>query len=416
MSITAEAGGKLQWIRYTLSHAPWAIIATLSAGLSKYVIVILVAKFYGLATGGQFRLLLSIFGILALFTLVDSGKVAIKYLVQNESGVIRTLYLQRLRWSLLGLATGLGLAAWNYTKGNEVWLPILVAAFCLPLAGPASLFIQINQAHKQFRLNAFYFVLKWGTITLAMFALAFLQVNPVWLMSAYFVLGASFNLLYFSRQDEVYQPENDNKPVYRRASLQLSGSGVFPVLLDNADKFLVSYFFGLEVLGLYVIGVSTGRLFLNFVKPTLTIYFPLLVKHRFAPSLLIGGFAGLSVVGIVAALLMPYYFEYVLGSEYLVAYPFASVIVSGLGIYFVGVIFYYSAVYHKDSSAEIPAITNVVTAILIIAYMLAALKFGGEYALLLCAASYPLRELVKIVMIRFLAARINKGANAGVVQ
>ena len=251
-----------------------------------------------------------------------------------------------------GYVDRFGVAGWYYAKGDDVWIPLLIASACLPLSNPSSLYIQINQANKNFRLNAFYALAKWGVIVLSIYVLAVLQVNIVWIMCIYFVLGALFNILYLSRHHEVREPENDDAPLYRRESLQLSGSGAFTVLLDNADKFLVPYFFGLEVLGLYVIGVSTGRLFLHFVKPTLSIFYPLLVKHRFTPALLIAGFAILSVIGAVSAYLMQYYFEYILGSEYMDAYPLAAIILVGLGIYFVGVIYYFSALYHKDGSAK----------------------------------------------------------------
>ena len=416
MSIASEVSSKLQLIRYTLSHAPWALITSLSIGLSTYVIVVLIAKFYGLAASGQFRLLLSVVSLLSLFSLKDSGKVLIKYLVQKEVAVVRTLYLQRLRWSCLAVAIGLGIASWYYFSADEVWLPILVASLCLPIASPASLYIQVNQAKQQFRLNALYTVAKWGTVTLCVSVLAVLQVNAPWMMCTYFVLVAMFNLFYLTRNDELFASENDKAPVYRRANLQLSGSGVFPELLGNADKFLVLYFFDLEVLGLYVIGVSTGRLFLHVVKPILTVFFPLLVKHRYTLSLLIGGFFSLSVFGVMAAILIGYYFEYILGTEYMGAYPLASINLLGLGVYFVGVLMYYSAVYHMDGSTEIPAITNVINFFIVLIYMLFALKFGGEYALLLCAASYPLRELINIMVISYLGQRKNFNANAGTVQ
>lgn len=416
MSIVDETKIKLKFISYTLSHAPWALMTSLSRGVSNYLIVILIAKYYGLAVGGQFRLLLSTFGIIGLFTLMESGKVLVKYLVQAEAGVARTLYFQRLRWSILAMAIGIGVAGWFYVKQDEVWLPLLVASFCLPMTNPASLFIQVNQAKMQFRLNAFYAFLKWGTIALSVFVLAYLQVNVTWVISIYFILGAFFNLLFLSRHNEFQEHKNDNAHLHRRDNLQLSGSGVFTILLDNADKFLVSYFFGLEELGLYVIGVSTGRLFLNFVKPTMTIYFPLLVKHRFTTSLMIAGFLILSAIGVIGALLMRYYFEHVLGQEYLAAYPLAAIILVGLGIYFVGVINYYSAVYYKDSTAKIPAISNFINATVITVYMLVVLQYGGEYALLLCAASYPLRELVMISVISYLGAKHRRAENTGTIQ
>jgi len=405
-----------QRVRYTVTHAPWSLISSLSAGVSNYIVIIMLAKFYGLAASGQFRLLLSMFGILSLFTLRDSGKVAIKYLVQNECGVVRPLIRQRLLWGLAGLAIGLAIVLVFYLRGDSAWLPLLVVALCVPIAHPASMFAQINQARKQFRLNAFYSVTKYGTITLAAFALGWFRADPIWFFCLFFLLTSAFHIAFLLRHEEVFEADNVNASQYRRESLQLSASGIFPILLDHADKFLISYFFGLEVLGLYVIGVSTGRLMLHFVKPTLTIYFPVLVNQHLDRSLLIGGFLALTAVGLVAGIAVHFYFIYVLGAQYMDAAPLAMVIVAGLGVYFVGVVVYYSAVYHQDGTARIPAITNVVTAVLIVCYMLAAVRFGGDYALLLCAASYPLRELVNLIVITLLNTRLNTGENARAVQ
>ena len=187
MPVTGETKSKLNLIRYTLSHAPWAFITSLSMGLSHYVIIILVAKYYNLEEAGQFRLLLATFGILGLLTLMDSGKVLVKYLVQTQVGVVRTLFLQRMRWSLAALAIGAGLAGWYYWKGDEVWLPLLIASVCLPIANPASLYIQINQAQKKFRLNAFYAVAKVGLgNSWPFFVFSLLQFNVAWSLECIF--------------------------------------------------------------------------------------------------------------------------------------------------------------------------------------------------------------------------------------
>jgi|GEM_PF-3582326 len=411
MTMATGATGIRQFLRYTLTHAPWALISSLSAGLSNYVVTIMLAKFYGLATSGQFRLLLSVFGMLSLFTLMDSGKIAIKYLVQGEKGVIRPLIRQRILWGQAGLAIGLVTAFVYYLRGDAVWLPLLAVALCVPLAKPATMYAQINQARKQFRRNAFYSVIKYGTITLAAFVLGWLHADPVWFLCLFFLLTCAFNMAFLARHEEAFEPGNANAAQYRRESLQLSASGIFPILLEHADKFLISYFFGLQVLGLYVIGVSTGRLLLHFVKPTLTIYFPLLVKQRLARSILVFGFFALTAAGLLTDLGLRYYFSHVLGAAYMDAAPLAMVIVSGLGVYFVGVVVYYSAVYHQDSTARIPAITNIATALLIISYMAASVSFGGDYALLLCAASYPLRELINLIVIKLLNARMTADEN-----
>ena len=93
--------------KYAFFNAPWAFIASLSHGLSSYLIMLLLAHYYGLAASGQFRLLTAIVGTLSIFTLVDSGKVVVKYLIMGRTGVVRPVFMQRIRWGLLGAAAGL---------------------------------------------------------------------------------------------------------------------------------------------------------------------------------------------------------------------------------------------------------------------------------------------------------------------
>ena len=194
---------------------------------------------------------------------------------------------------------------------------------------------------------------------------------------------------------------NSKKSV--REATVLSGSGLLPVVLDNIDKFLVSYFLGLEALGIYAIGVSTGRLLLNLVKPMLVVYLADLVKKRLSRKFEILSFVLLTLFGLVAAIALKFVMELFFKPDEMQAYPISFVILVGLGVYFVGVTKYYSSIYHKDSSLKVPVITNFVSAPIIVGYLLLSLNFGGDYALILCAASYPLREALNIVVISVLS-------------
>ena len=96
----------------------------------------------------------------------------------------------------------------------------------------------------------------------------------------------------------------------------------------------------METLGLYTIGVSTGRLFLHFTKPVLTIFYPVLVNKSFDALLLVSIFGALTVIGCTAAYLMEYYYIYILQGSFMDAYPLSAIILAGLGLYFTGVISY----------------------------------------------------------------------------
>jgi O-antigen/teichoic acid export membrane protein len=402
-------------LRYTLSHAPWMLISSLSHGVSNYIIIILLAKFYGLAAGGQFRLLLSIVSLLSTFTLLDSGKVVIRHLVMQRPGVVRPLLIARVLGALAGLSIGVIAATVLHWKGDELWLPMLMAALLLPVTFPPDLYAQVNQAKKQFHINAIYNVARYSTLTLMVLVLGLLRFDVMWLFAAYFAVFAVFNLFYLMLCREAYEPSNPEGRVFIKETVQLSGSGVFPIIIENADKILISYFLGLEALGLYAIGVSTGKILLNFIRPALTIYFPILVNRRVDGSLLLRSFLALSTIGLTIAVLMKYYFAHVLGPEHLNAYPVAAVIVGGLGLYFVGVLSYYSSVYHKDSTIIIPSLTNIISSVLVISYLVAAILQGGEHVLLLCAASYPLREFIKMCIIVVLSRKEEADAKPGAV-
>lgn len=403
-------------VRYTLFNAPWTLIASLSKGLSNYIIILVLSGTFGLAAGGQFRLFLSIMGVLSIFTLTDTGKIVVKYLVLGNSGVVRPLLFNRMRWALAGIVAGAVWAAIFYDRGNELWLPVLAGALLLPLTYPTDMYAQINQARKQFSLNALYSGTKYTTLVMLALLAAGFKISVSLFLIAYSIAIACFHMFYLTRHPETFEPANPNARTFIRDGIKLSGSGLFPLLMESADKFLISYFFGLEALGLYAIGVSTGRLFLHFVKPTLAIYFPILVTHRPDTRLLLASLVILSGIGIAAALLMDLYFTHVLAAKYMDAYPLAAIVVVGLGVYAIGIIIQYSSIYYKDSTIVIPATVNITTAVLIVSYLFIAVTQGGEYALLLCAASYPLRDIIITTATTFLSKRVGVHAKTDIVR
>lgn len=390
---------------YFLQNAPWTVVTTFVTGFATYAIMLMLMRFEGLEAVGQFRLLLSIVTMLSLATLLDTGKILIKYVVQNMEGIVRPLLLNRMRWSLLGVAAGLIAAAVLQARGDALAAPVLVAALLLPLMHTTNLFAQLHQARRQFRFNALINIAKHGTLVTGAFLWLLAGWDVIGLFIAYFAALTAFNIWYMSwHAAELRSTSPQSKPVVREATV-LSGSGLLPVVLDNADKFLVSYFLGLEALGIYAIGVSTGRLLLNLVKPMLVVYLPDLVKKRFTTTFALAAFVGLTLLGIAFAVLLGYFMELFFKPDEMRAYPIAVVILAGLGFYFVGVTKYYSAIYYKDGSLKVPVITNFVSAPIVVGYLLLALTYGGPYALVLCAASYPLREVCNIVIISILNKR-----------
>jgi O-antigen/teichoic acid export membrane protein len=395
-----------QFILYTLQHAPWAVLASLCAGLCNYLIIILLSKYYSLEDGGAFRLLLSIAGLLSLATLAEADKVVIRHLVLGKQGVIRPILWNRILFSFGGMVIGLAVSAYFYQQNNSIWMGVAAASLLMPVIYPTDIYAQIVQSRKEYRTLAFYSIIKHTLLVFLAVIACFWSVSMAAFIIAYFIWLAAINTSFLAIQPELDEPSNKEAPLYRRESIQLSFAGFFPVVLEHADKLLVSYFLGLEKLALYTIGISTGRLIAIVIKPTMTVYFPVLVKDRFSLKLIISLFVVLSAGGLIASWPLKYYFSEVLGPEYADAYPLAAIIIAGIGVYFVSVVSYYSSVYHKEAKLSVPTKTSIMSTMVTLVYLVISLKFGGDYALILAALSYPLRDGLVLAMTRWFTKRM----------
>ncbi|MCG8559849.1 MAG: oligosaccharide flippase family protein [Hyphomicrobiales bacterium] len=398
-------------IRYIVAQAPWALIATLSAGLANYVIVIILTKFYDAYVVGQFRLLLSVVGLLGLFSFLETGNILLKAVVENKGGVAKPLFVNRVKYALIGSAVGLVLAFYFYRDGNDIYIPLAFSALVVPVFFPTAMFEFINHALKNFRGNAIIDLTRFASVTLLFAAGGFFGVYPPALLSTYFVVLAGFNAFFYARLVEKLKPFATRAPKEIKDSVQLSLSSVFVNILEHADKLLISYVFGLKALGLYAVGVSTGNLVLFMAKPALTVLNPLLVEERFSGRMLAYIFVGTTIAGVIASVALKPIFAVVFGAEYLEAYDLSKVIIWGLGIFCVSVLVYNTSVYNKDSPVRVPVLNNFISPVIVLVYLVLAVLLGGEYALLLCAASYPLRQLVNVVILAIISGRTSAHAH-----
>ncbi|WP_026379203.1 lipopolysaccharide biosynthesis protein [Afifella pfennigii] len=395
---------------YTMSNAPWALGTSLAPGLSNYITILIIAWLVDLEAAGRFRIFLSIVGLLSLFSLEDTSKIVIRYVLKGHEEVFRPLLLHRMRWSLIGVVLGLGVSAYLFAKDNPLAPAILVASFWIPIRAPTEMYEQINQARGWFRLNCFLTSFKYTLIALTalfMLSVGFSEID-------FFIAGLSLhcivNMIYLSRYRDLFVRSDDYPKEIFRESNHLSVSGAPNLLLEHADKFLVAYLFDLDTLAVYTIAISTGRLLLNLVKPTLTIYFSRLSRLEPTAMQMSVAFVAMTAVGVAVAVLSKYYFMEVLPGFYETAYPISFVIFAGMGIYSVGVLAQYSSIFFRDGRIEVPVYSNLARFGITGAYMAILAIRPGEWTLLLLAASYPLREAVTLFTNRYFRMRLAKKA------
>ena len=385
--------------KHLVTHTPWSFVSSVSAGFGNYFLVVLLARFYTPDAVGEFRLLLSAIGMLALFSVFESGKILLRSVVEGNIAIARPLFYYRLRWSMLGVVAGWSYAAWLFYHGNALAIPVLIATAAAPFYYGADLYDYINQARSNFRTNAIYNSSK-ILIVLSFFATGgILGVPTTILFSGYFVILASCHSLFFWLEMRgVTTPPVDCAKA-KRKSLFLSISTVPPLILEHTDKLLIGLLMGIKPLGYYTVAVSTGRLVLYGISPLLTTINPLLVRKKVPGNKLVYVFIGFTILGILTSYFIEIMYLRIYPAEYHQYFHLSKVIIWGVGLYCTYNLLYSSAVFHQDAALRIPMISNWISPAFIFVWLGASMLYGGDNKLLLCALSYPLRHLVGIVTI-----------------
>ena len=85
-------------------------------------------------TYGNYKYILSLLGILAVFSLDGIRAATIQAVARGLEGSFYTGFKTKLKWGLLGSLAAIGAAIYYWSKGNNLLpIPLLIAAVSLPL-------------------------------------------------------------------------------------------------------------------------------------------------------------------------------------------------------------------------------------------------------------------------------------------
>ncbi len=403
-------------IFYFLKNAPLAIIASALPGFVNYAVILFLASFFTMEDVGEFRLIVSYFMLLGLFSLKESSKIMVRAQALGDNETSAALFFARLYTIVL---TTLAVAlAWFGQKltGHEI-VPdsLMIVALISVFAYPTELFLSYLQAEKRFTGLAIISIAKYVTALAvcmgAMIATRDIAVSAISMVATMGVFNVLFYIIFLGRDflkhaTATWKPLSVAKSQSTHESFTLSLANWLPGTLEHVDKIVIGAVFGLEVLGLYTLCFSTGRFIYNALKPAFYIYYRHFVDKLPSRKLLWLVMASFTVFGALLSLIfyagtlyIPF-FEKFSGGESIVYILFLS-----YGIAMADAVYTQSYGINKDSKSHRLLIANTGISLFCLLMFAGSTLASAGIALIICALHYPVRHFGTITLLSMINGR-----------
>ncbi|RVT39907.1 lipopolysaccharide biosynthesis protein [Sphingobium algorifonticola] len=410
--MTAEAprkrSGRRAAILDWLAKGPFAIAASTLQGGVNYFIVLFLSFGAGLAATGEYRTYFSYYSLFALASMMESNKVFIRSVVNDDTAAATGLFANRLLFSVGTVVVLAGIWAVGLLIEQPLLDPMILA---IGLVGaviyPFDFYIAELQARRRFRMLFVVESVKYGGALLVFI----LMVRTGFGIGAAVLAQLAFmglcNISFFrlfSRRWVLFGE------VWRRFGALIAGgpahqarlysfANIFPASLEHVDKLLVGWVFGLEFLGVYTLAYSTGRFLYNILKPAMYVYYrrfvdampgwPLLRRVSLIFTIL---GVGTSIIFLAAIAYVPQMAKFADG-RWATVILFCSY---GLGI--LHAVYSQAFALNKDSVASHSFRAHMRATAISLILLTVALGSPPMLALILLALQYPVRDGLSVLL------------------
>jgi O-antigen/teichoic acid export membrane protein len=326
----------------SMFHLSYATFISMVMGLALSVIF---ARVMGEWAYGQYGLLLSIIGVLSVFTLSGMDSAMNRAVARGYGGAYTKGMWEKLRFSILGILGCLIASAYfRFLKPDtKLALSLLAAGLLFIPMNVLSSYQALLLGRRMFKQSSL-----WSALTISLtaattiLAIALTRSFLV-VMLTYFGVSALVNTFFFLITLKE-RPNDIGDEAVLSYGKHLTLMEVVGIVYGYLDNLLIAYFLTLPDLAVYLVAMSLPPQIKALFKMLGIVMFPKLsalsqeeaylkVKRRF-PLLLLTGL----VIGVIVAVLTPYFIILIYSSKYAVSVPYAQILIIGMSLSAPGII------------------------------------------------------------------------------
>ncbi len=304
---------------YLAKGSFWQTFGQVTNNILSFLLVLLFANFLPKETYGLYRYILSVAGILNVFTLSGMNQAVAQAVAAGNDGVLKRSVRYQLKWNLLATAAFLAVSGYYFLHHNwQMAVALLALSFFSPATAAFNTYGAYLEGKRNFRLNNIFSILS-TIIYVAGMAIAILVSGKIiWLVLAYTLAALGANIMFYFATIRKYPATNTHAGETIKYGRTLTFISFFGSVVSQADNIILNHFWGPAQLAVYSIAMAVPNRAIPLIKGWVNIGFPKFstkttqeIDSVFYKRILQGLLVG-SVIALVYVLVVPYLFRYLM--------------------------------------------------------------------------------------------------------
>lgn len=294
----------------------WLTLGQVISTVGTFGVAIAFANLLDPNTYGTYKFVLSIAGILSIFTLPQLGTAVTQAVARGFEGAVQKGIKKRLKWGTLSALAGLGAGGYYLLQGNETLaLAMLIVAVFVPLMNAFGTYESLILGTKRFKISSVLGVVEKIGYVAAVIVTLLLTNNLFLVLLAYFVPYTLLRGYFFWKTTQQFQKNRKEDPVALSRGTHLSIVGALGLVAANLDSVLLFHFLGAAPLAIYAFAIAPVSQIKGLVKNISPLALPKFaernlksIHHELTRKLVVLLLAGTVIAGIYI-LITPFVFR-----------------------------------------------------------------------------------------------------------
>ena len=230
----------------------WLALGQIVATAIAFLSAVAFANLLDPTTYGNYKYILSLLGILGIFSLDGIGSAVTQAVARGLEGSFYTGFKIKLKWGLLGSLAAIGGAIYYLIRGNNLMpIPLLISAFFIPLMYASQIYGAFLNGRKLFNVQVNYGIVNQIFSAGAIITALFFTKNVFWLIAVYFVSHTILNYSFYLFTKIKFRPNKEEDVKTIGYAKHLSLMSVINYVATFLDKILLFNFIGPAQLAIY---------------------------------------------------------------------------------------------------------------------------------------------------------------------
>lgn len=245
---------------YLASGGFWLFLTQGILFILSFFLLWVFANFLSQKLYGEYRFLMTVVGILTLFTLPGMRTALVRAVARGNSGVMRDIVLARLTWGTLGsLAALIGAGYYAYMDNWYLAGLFALVAIFIPVHETHDLIGVYHNGRKDYPRYAATMIVRRLIVVLSTIITIFLTSNLFFIIGVYLASTTISNLAiyYYTLRAFPLSPTTDTETIPYGKHLSVMGSMQY--LSTHLDKIALWYLAGPVQVAVYTIAVALPR-------------------------------------------------------------------------------------------------------------------------------------------------------------